>query len=63
MRAFARDGSSKSILVDEKMSVAQVCAQLADKNHMRLNHKLSVVELMPELLMGMTVKLTLSHTD
>ncbi|CAL1537600.1 unnamed protein product, partial [Lymnaea stagnalis] len=51
VRAFAKDGSSKSILVDEKMSVAQVCSQLADKNHVRLNHKLSVVEYMPELLM------------
>ncbi|XP_059163290.1 ras-associated and pleckstrin homology domains-containing protein 1-like isoform X2 [Physella acuta] len=51
VRAFAKDGSSKSILVDEKMSVSQVCSQLADKNHVRLNHKLSVVEHMPELLM------------
>ncbi|XP_055895083.1 uncharacterized protein LOC106060612 isoform X4 [Biomphalaria glabrata] len=51
VRAFAKDGSSKSILVDEKMSVAQVCSQLADKNHIRLNHKMSVVEHMPELLM------------
>ncbi|GFO38016.1 ras-associated and pleckstrin homology domains-containing protein 1 [Plakobranchus ocellatus] len=51
VRAFAKDGSSKSILVDEKMSVSQVCSQLADKNHVRLNHKLAVVEHMPELLM------------
>lgn len=51
VRAFAKDGSSKSILVDEKMSVAQVCTQLADKNHVRLNHKVAVVEHMPELLM------------
>ncbi|KAH9488658.1 hypothetical protein Btru_061254 [Bulinus truncatus] len=51
VRAFAKDGSSKSILVDEKMGVAQVCSQLADKNHIKLNHKLSVVEHMPELLM------------
>ena len=52
MRAFASDGSSKSILVDEKMCVGQVCTQLADKNHVRLNHNLAVVEHMPELLMG-----------
>ncbi|XP_012944095.1 ras-associated and pleckstrin homology domains-containing protein 1, partial [Aplysia californica] len=51
VRAFAKDGSSKSILVDEKMSVNQVCSQLADKNHVKLNHTLSVVEHMPELLM------------
>lgn len=53
VRAFAKDGSSKSILVDEKMTVAQVCAQLAVKNHMRLTYELSVVEQLPDLLMGM----------
>lgn len=52
MRAFGKDGSSKSILVDEKMSISDVCNVLADKNHTRLNSKLAVVEHMPELLMG-----------
>ncbi|KAK3101694.1 hypothetical protein FSP39_005551, partial [Pinctada imbricata] len=51
VRAFAKDGSSKSILVDEKMLIGQVCNVLADKNHLRLNSKLAVVEQMPELLM------------
>ncbi|XP_061186037.1 ras-associated and pleckstrin homology domains-containing protein 1-like isoform X2 [Saccostrea echinata] len=51
VRAFGKDGSSKSILVDEKMSISDVCSTLADKNHMRLNSKLAVVEHMPELLM------------
>ena len=52
MRAFSKDGSSKSILVDEKMSISEVCGMLADKNHTRLNSKLAVIEHMPELLMG-----------
>lgn len=54
VRAFGKDGSSKSILVDEKMSISDVCNVLADKNHTRLNSKLAVVEHMPELLMGMS---------
>jgi hypothetical protein len=52
VRAFAKDGSSKSILVDEKMMIGQVCSILADKNHVRLNAKLAVIEHMPELYMG-----------
>ncbi|XP_046580420.1 ras-associated and pleckstrin homology domains-containing protein 1-like isoform X2 [Haliotis rubra] len=51
VRAFAKDGSSKSILVDEKMAVGQVASVLADKNHMKLNTNLTVIEHMPDLLM------------
>lgn len=51
VRAFAKDGSSKSILVDEKMAIGQVCSILADKNHVRLNAKLAVIEHMPDLFM------------
>ncbi|KAK7110118.1 hypothetical protein V1264_014045 [Littorina saxatilis] len=51
VRAFAKDGSSKSILVDEKMTVGQVCSMLADKHHGRLTHSMAVVEHMPELFM------------
>ncbi|KAJ8314038.1 hypothetical protein KUTeg_008599 [Tegillarca granosa] len=51
VRAFAKDGSSKSILVDEKMLIGQVCTMLADKNHVRINSKLAVVEHMPDLHM------------
>ncbi|XP_036362670.1 ras-associated and pleckstrin homology domains-containing protein 1 isoform X4 [Octopus sinensis] len=49
VRAFARDGSSKSILVDEKMTVGHVCNILADKNHMKLSPDLAVVEYIPDL--------------
>lgn len=52
VRAFAKDGSSKSILVDEKMTVSQVCSVLADKHHGRLTHDMAVIEHMPELFMG-----------
>ncbi|XP_052245813.1 ras-associated and pleckstrin homology domains-containing protein 1-like isoform X3 [Dreissena polymorpha] len=51
VRAFACDGSSKSIMVDEKMSILEVIATLADKNHVRLDLDLAVVEHMPELFM------------
>ena len=52
VRAFAKDGSSKSILVDEKMTVGQVCSLLADKHHGKLTHAMAVVEQMPDLFMG-----------
>ena len=52
MRAFASDGSSKSIMVDEKMTILEVISVLADKNHVRLNPDLAIVEHMPELYMG-----------
>ncbi|XP_060583749.1 ras-associated and pleckstrin homology domains-containing protein 1-like isoform X2 [Ruditapes philippinarum] len=51
VRAFACDGSSKSIMVDEKMTILEVISTLADKNHVRLNLDLAVVEHMPELYM------------
>ena len=46
------DGSSKSILVDEQMSVAQVCDILVAKNHGTPNLNWAVTEHMPELYMG-----------
>lgn len=52
VRAFASDGSSKSIMVDEKMSILEVIAILADKNHVKLRPDLAVIEHMPELYMG-----------
>lgn len=52
VRAFAIDGSSKSIMVDEKMSILEVIAVLADKNHVKLHPDLAVIEHMPELYMG-----------
>ncbi|ESP00750.1 hypothetical protein LOTGIDRAFT_140588, partial [Lottia gigantea] len=51
VRVFATDGSSKSILVDEKMTVGQVTGLLADKNHIPLNTNLAVIEHMPDLFM------------
>lgn len=51
VRAFAADGSSKSIMVDEKMTIGLVISILADKNHVRLNPDLAVIEHMPELYM------------
>ena len=39
-------------MVDEKMTIGLVISILADKNHVRLNSDLAVIEHMPELYMG-----------
>lgn len=52
IKAFTLDGSGKSLLVDEGMSVAHVCRLLADKNHVAMDPKWAVVEHLPELFMG-----------
>ncbi|KAF2367295.1 Ras-associating (RA) domain [Trinorchestia longiramus] len=51
LKAFSRDGSSKSLLVDEKMTVAHVTRLLADKNHVTMDPKWTIVEHIPELYM------------
>lgn len=52
IKAFTLDGSGKSLLVDEGMSVAHVCRLLADKNHVPMDPKWTVVEHLPDLFMG-----------
>ena len=52
VKVFGADGGSKSLLVDEKMSVAHVMRLLADKNHIRLDPKWGLVEHLPHLFMG-----------
>ena len=49
---YTDDGSSKSILVDEKMTVAQVVDILLAKNHFTPNLNWAMVESMPDLYMG-----------
>ena len=51
VKVFAADGSAKSLLVDEKMSVGHVTRILAEKNHVKLDPKWAIVELIPELYM------------
>ncbi|XP_011162025.1 abnormal cell migration protein 10 isoform X2 [Solenopsis invicta] len=51
IKAFTLDGSGKSLLVDEGMSVAHVCRLLADKNHVPMDPKWAVVEHLPDLFM------------
>ena len=48
---FSSDGSAKSLLVDEKMTVGHVTRILAEKNHVQLDPKWALVELVPELYM------------
>jgi len=51
IKVFASDGSAKSLLVDEKMSVSQVTRILAEKNHVKLDPRWTLVELIPDLYM------------
>ncbi|XP_037075407.1 LOW QUALITY PROTEIN: amyloid beta A4 precursor protein-binding family B member 1-interacting protein-like [Pollicipes pollicipes] len=51
IKAFTGDGSTKSLLVDEKMTCGHVTRLLADKNHVRMEPRWAVVEYLPDLLM------------
>jgi len=51
IKVFGEDGSAKSLLVDERMSVSQVCRMLADKNHVKRDTNWALVELLPDLHM------------
>lgn len=51
IKAFSADGSTKSLLVDEKMSCAYVTRLLADKNHVHMDPKWAIVEHLPDLYM------------
>ncbi|XP_050697627.1 ras-associated and pleckstrin homology domains-containing protein 1-like isoform X3 [Eriocheir sinensis] len=51
IKAFTNDGSTKSLLVDEKMTVVHVTRLLADKNHVRMDPKWAIVEHIPDLYM------------
>ncbi|CAH0578166.1 unnamed protein product [Chrysodeixis includens] len=51
IKAFSMDGSSKSLLVDEKMSCGYVTRLLADKNHVSMEPKWAIVEHLPDLHM------------
>ena len=52
IKAFSADNSAKSLLVDERMTVGQVCRLLADKNHVPMDPRWTLVEHIPELFMG-----------
>lgn len=52
IKAFSMDGSSKSLLVDEKMTCGYVARLLADKNHVIMEPKWAIVEHLPDLHMG-----------
>ncbi|CAB4059448.1 RAPH1 [Lepeophtheirus salmonis] len=51
IKVFTADESAKSILVDEKMTVRHVTRILAEKNHVKLDTKWALVELIPDLYM------------
>ena len=49
IKVFMSDGSALSLLVDEKMTVGHVTRILAEKNHVSLDTKWALVELVPDL--------------
>ncbi len=51
VKVFTADGSAKSLLIDEKMTVGHVTRILAEKNHVKLDPKWGLVELVPDLYM------------
>ena len=51
IKVFGEDGSAKSLLVDERMTVSQVCRMLAEKNHVKRDIQWGLVELLPDLHM------------
>ena len=52
VRAHTADGGSKSILVDETMTVAETVEKLVAKNHFEPNMNWAIVEHLSELCMG-----------
>ncbi|KAG5673660.1 hypothetical protein PVAND_003687 [Polypedilum vanderplanki] len=49
VKAFSEDGSSKSLLVDERMNCGFVTKLLADKNHVNMEVNWGLIEYLPEL--------------
>lgn len=52
VKVFGKDGSAKSLLVDENMKCGFVMRLLADKHHMPVTPRWGIVEYLPELHMG-----------
>ncbi|XP_064647401.1 uncharacterized protein LOC135500117 isoform X2 [Lineus longissimus] len=63
VRAYSDDASSKSILVDESMSVRRVWQMLTEKNHGSPDVNMAVVEEMPSLYMERVLDDHLSLVD
>ncbi|XP_065219917.1 amyloid beta A4 precursor protein-binding family B member 1-interacting protein-like isoform X2 [Planococcus citri] len=51
VKVFGKDGSAKSLLVDENMKCGFVMRLLADKHHMPVSPRWGIVEYLPELHM------------
>lgn len=63
IKAFSADGSTKSLLVDEKMTCAYVTRLLADKNHVHMDPKWGIVEHLPDLYMGKSWQWSIYGSD
>jgi len=55
VRTYNDDGSTKSILVDDSMLVRDVLFLLIHKNHREPDVNYAIVEILPDLHMGMTI--------
>lgn len=51
IKVFCDQGATKSLMIDETMSVGQVCRTLAHKMHIDLDPRWAIVEYIPDLLM------------
>ena len=49
IKVFTSDGSAKSLLVDEKMSVSHVTRILAEKNHVKLGKQTKCYDIIKKL--------------
>jgi hypothetical protein len=56
VKIFCADGTTKSVLVDEVMSVGTVLEILVEKNHVQLEPSWGIVEHIPELYMERSVR-------
>lgn len=63
VKFFTSDGGSKSLLVDERSTVAYVLRQLSDKHRLSCNANFALVEHYPDLYMGKFEKIRLYNQN
>jgi hypothetical protein len=63
VRTYNDDGSTKSILVDDSMSIRDVLFVLVHKNHREPNIDYALVEILPDLHMGNKFVIKINFLD
>jgi len=62
VRTYNDDGSTKSILIDDSMSIRDVLFVLVHKNHREPDIDYALVEILPDLHMGKNFLINSIHT-